>query len=203
MPRKLSSEKRQQFLDSALKLCVANGVKNTSTAVGAIVVFGVGLACGRFTSPSPELRVEPGPYHPDAGASTGAGDEGPGDHPGLALGVCSMQSARGQADAHHGCTALTPGRAPAARARSTTAGWSPQCAPTDGWSPRPRPPSPSGAASSPAPIREVSTVLIQKVAPGPRTVRSGLPEVRPRRSAGGTSSCRDAHPTSGPGPRPG
>lgn len=45
MPRKLSSEKRQQFLDSALKLFVANGVKNTSTAA---IAKDAGTASGTF-----------------------------------------------------------------------------------------------------------------------------------------------------------
>ena len=45
MPRKLSSEKRQQFLDSALRLFVANGVKNTSTAA---IAKDAGTASGTF-----------------------------------------------------------------------------------------------------------------------------------------------------------
>ena len=45
MPRKLSSEKRQQFLDSALMLFVANGVKNTSTAA---IAKDAGTASGTF-----------------------------------------------------------------------------------------------------------------------------------------------------------
>jgi AcrR family transcriptional regulator len=45
MPRKLSPEKREQFLISALKLFVANGVKNTSTAS---IARDAGTASGTF-----------------------------------------------------------------------------------------------------------------------------------------------------------
>ena len=45
MPRKLSPEKREQFLSSALKLFVANGVKNTSTAS---IARDAGTASGTF-----------------------------------------------------------------------------------------------------------------------------------------------------------
>ena len=45
MPRKLSPEKREQFLDSALNLFVANGVKNTSTAA---IAKDAGTASGTF-----------------------------------------------------------------------------------------------------------------------------------------------------------
>ena len=43
MARKLSPEKREQFLTSALKLFVANGVKNTSTSA---IAKGAGTASG-------------------------------------------------------------------------------------------------------------------------------------------------------------
>ena len=45
MARKLSPEKRTQFLESALKLFVANGVKNTSTAA---IAKDAGTAAGTF-----------------------------------------------------------------------------------------------------------------------------------------------------------
>jgi len=45
MPRTLNPEKRAQFLDSALKLFVANGVKNTSTAA---IAKDAGTAAGTF-----------------------------------------------------------------------------------------------------------------------------------------------------------
>jgi AcrR family transcriptional regulator len=45
MPRKLSPQKREQFLDSALKLFVVNGVKNTSTAA---IAKDAGTASGTF-----------------------------------------------------------------------------------------------------------------------------------------------------------
>lgn len=45
MPRQLSPEKREQFLNSALHLFVANGVKNTSTAA---IAKDAGTASGTF-----------------------------------------------------------------------------------------------------------------------------------------------------------
>lgn len=45
MTRKLSSEKREQYLSSALKLFVVNGVKNTSTAA---IAKDAGTATGTF-----------------------------------------------------------------------------------------------------------------------------------------------------------
>ena len=45
MARKLSTEKRAQYLSSALKLFVANGVKNTSTAA---IAKEAGTAAGTF-----------------------------------------------------------------------------------------------------------------------------------------------------------
>lgn len=45
MARKLSPEKREQYLNSALKLFVANGVKNTSTAA---IAKEAGTASGTF-----------------------------------------------------------------------------------------------------------------------------------------------------------